>query len=413
MTLGEIDVIGHRPPAAGSNVVQGLSVLRANRWFILCVLFVARFALGFQFQSAGSLAPFMVEDFGVDYTQVGMLVGLFMIPGLLLTIPAGFIGKRFGDKRMVLFGLALMVAGGVSAGVAESYGMVVFSRLLSGAGAAFLFVLMTKMVIDWFVGRELMVGMAIFIIGWPVGLAAGQAVQGVIAEASSWNLVFHLTAALCVVGFAAMAAFYRPPRDVAARDVGSLMKLSGRELWLVVLAGVIWMLLNGPFVVFLSFGPTFLQEQGATVAGAAVTVSLMSWVFLFALPLGGYVATRYRAPNMVMVAGLGSTVVIGALIPYVGMPMVMFALFGIACAVATPALSALPAEVLRPENRATGLGIYFVWYFVGSAFIPMLGGYVRDLTGTAASSLLMATALFAAGLLLLGLFRIEQRRLPL
>ena len=83
-----------------------------NRWFILGVLFVARFSLGFQFQSAGSVTPFVVEDFGIDYTRVGTLVGLFMIPGLFLAVPSGFIAKRFGDKRIVLIGLVLMAAGG-------------------------------------------------------------------------------------------------------------------------------------------------------------------------------------------------------------------------------------------------------------------------------------------------------------
>ncbi|MEA2872978.1 MAG: hypothetical protein QOH67_2954, partial [Hyphomicrobiales bacterium] len=34
-----------------------------SRWFILAVLFAARFALGYQFQSAGSVAPFLIRDF--------------------------------------------------------------------------------------------------------------------------------------------------------------------------------------------------------------------------------------------------------------------------------------------------------------------------------------------------------------
>ena len=34
---------------------------------ILVVLFIARFALGYQFQSAGSLAPFLIQDLAIDY----------------------------------------------------------------------------------------------------------------------------------------------------------------------------------------------------------------------------------------------------------------------------------------------------------------------------------------------------------
>lgn len=120
-----------------------------------------------------------------------------MIPGLVLALPSGFIGRRFGDKRVVIVGLFPMVMGGALSGVASNYATVDVGRLLSGAGAAFLFVLMTKMLTDWFADKELFVGMSIFIIGWPVGIAAGQAIQGPVAEAISWNAVFFVTSFGC------------------------------------------------------------------------------------------------------------------------------------------------------------------------------------------------------------------------
>ena len=87
--------------------------MRSNRWFILVVLFVARFCLGYQFQSAGSVAPILISEFGLDYRQIGTLVGLFMLPGLVLALPGGLLGKRFGDKPVVMMGMAAMILGGV------------------------------------------------------------------------------------------------------------------------------------------------------------------------------------------------------------------------------------------------------------------------------------------------------------
>ena len=129
--------------------------MTAKQWQILCVLFVARFALGFQFQSAGSVTPFLITDFSMDYRQVGALIGLFMLPGIVLAIASGYVGNRWGDKIAVLFGLVLMSVGGVLTSVADSYTVLAAGRLTSGAGATFLFVLMAKMVIDWFDRRTL------------------------------------------------------------------------------------------------------------------------------------------------------------------------------------------------------------------------------------------------------------------
>src|ERR1700712_3813698 len=96
-----------------------------NRWIALALIFLARLALAFQFQSVGSVAPFLVHDFGIGFVQVGTLVGLYLLPGAFIAIPGGMVGRRFGDKRVVLVGLVLMIAGGVVAGAAPSYGYMV------------------------------------------------------------------------------------------------------------------------------------------------------------------------------------------------------------------------------------------------------------------------------------------------
>ena len=69
--------------------------------------------MGFQFQSVASVTPFLIDDLGLSYLQIGTLIGLFMLPGALFALPGGLLGKRFGDKRVCAIGLALMVVGGI------------------------------------------------------------------------------------------------------------------------------------------------------------------------------------------------------------------------------------------------------------------------------------------------------------
>lgn len=380
------------------------------RWIVLSVLFVARFCLGFQFQSAGSVGPFLTTEWGLDYTQIGTLVGLFMLPGLVLALPGGLLGKRFGDKPVVFMGMVAMILGGVLSGLAQSYAAVSAGRLITGTGAVFLVVLMSKMVTDWFAGKELFLGMAIFIIGWPVGIAAGQATHARLAESVGWSAVFLLTAIMMGVALASMAIFYRSPPASATASASPSARLTRDELWLVCIAGAIWMFINGAYVVMLSFGPILVLEHGASITGAAQAVSVMSWVFLFALPLGGWLSTRYGAADVVMIVGLVGSVIFGLAIPFVGFPALTFALFGIAFAIATPAIASLPAEILRPDNRASGFGIYYIWYYAGSALLPPLGGLLKDASGTATSTVLLSASMMFASLCLLALLRWEQAR---
>jgi len=383
-----------------------------SRWFILAVLFAARFALGYQFQSAGSAAPFLIRDFGIGYTQVGLLVGGFILPGIAISLPSGFLGRRFGDKTVVTFGMVLMVVGGTIASFAPSYGVILFGHLLAGVGGAILIVLMTKMLTDWFAEKELFLGNAIFIVGWPVGIAAGQATQSWLAEVQSWQFLFATSTLLVAAALLLMVVFYRSPPDYRESIAEAPHRLTWADIKIACLAGIIWMFLNGAYLVMLSFGPAHLIERGVSIARASAVVSLMSWVFIFALPLGGYLATHYRAPNIVMAGGLIASIVLGALIPFAPYPILFFTLFGIALAVAAPVVGSLAAEVLDPRARGPGFGVYFLWYFGGMPVLIAFAGLLRDWTGSVTASLLFATSMLVCGLVLAGYFRLLQRRAP-
>lgn len=47
-----------------------------NRWTILAVLFLARTAMGFQFQSIGALSPLIGESYGLSLADIGFLIDL-------------------------------------------------------------------------------------------------------------------------------------------------------------------------------------------------------------------------------------------------------------------------------------------------------------------------------------------------
>ena len=82
----------------------------SSRWRCLGALTLARAAMGFQFQSVAAVAPLMGGGLAIDKTQLGWLIGLYLLPGVAFALPGGLLGRRFGDKRLVLVGLALMAS---------------------------------------------------------------------------------------------------------------------------------------------------------------------------------------------------------------------------------------------------------------------------------------------------------------
>src|SRR5207253_11362461 len=115
-----------------------------RRWIILAILFAARAATGFQFQSVGSSAPMLMRDLAIDYSEIGLLHGAYLLPGVVVALPAGLLGQRFQEKTVGLAGLALMAISAVALGCSENLVAVLVARTIGGVGATIVVLVATK-----------------------------------------------------------------------------------------------------------------------------------------------------------------------------------------------------------------------------------------------------------------------------
>ncbi len=388
-----------------------------NRWLILGVLFVARTAMAYQFLSVAAVAPFVIEDLAIGYAALGALVGLYMLPGVVIALPGGMLGRRFGEKQVTGVGLLLMAAGGALMGVADDYGLTVAGRLMSGVGAVLLNVMLTKMAADWFAGREIVTAMAILLNSWPFGMALALVTQAAIAEAAGWHAVMLVGAAAAAGSLVLLWLTYRPPpagpRPSHPPPAGPraapgrlALDFGRRELALVLLAGAIWSLYNVGYILLQSFGPDFLVAGGRSAADAGSLVSLASWIMLASIPLGGYAAERLGREGAFLTICLAVTAVAFGLFAVWDAPVVLLVAVGVFFGPAAGIIMAMPAAAVRPEVLAPASGLFFTCYYAGMAALPPLAGFARDASGAPSAPMLIAAALLFICLPLYGLFRL-------
>ncbi len=376
---------------------------------MLGVLFIARTVMGCQFQTVASTAPFLADAFGITFAQLGTLIGLFMLPGIFIALPGGVLGQRFGAKHVVLAGLLLMAAGGALMAAGSSFLVLAAGRLISGAGAVLINVLITKMVADWFVGREIVTAMAILIASWPLGLALGLLLFTPLAAAVSWGAVMNLGALLSLASVLMVAAVYRDPPAVGAQPLPALhLNLTSREWLAVSCAGFVWMTYNVGYIVLISFLPSLFTAHGVSSAQASSIVSFLGWTLIPLVPLTGYLAERFHRPNLFLIGGLALAGAASAVLPFTEQPIYAFAVVAIVIGAPAGLIMALPAQALRAQSRATGMGVYFTWYYAGMALLPGAAGLARDLTGSPAAPALFAAAMMALALAGLAGFRLAR-----
>jgi MFS family permease len=368
--------------------------------------------MAMQFQSIAPVAQLVVTDLGITYAQLGLLIGIYLLPGTVLALPGGLLGERFGNRRVALWGLALMVLGGFITASSHTLWLAHTGRLLSGAGGVLLNLILAKMTAEWFAGKEISTAMSIMLISWPFGIGLGAVLFGSIGAASSWRLVQYLAAILAAGAFFLVGIFGHDAPGVAAtgRTLRFLPKLPSRTWALSLAAGAAWMLFNVSFILVASFGPVFFQAHGMTPGQAGFLVSLVIWTSTIAMPLGGAVVDRTHRPNLAIVCGCFVAACAIAATFMTGRPTTFLLLAGIAAAFAPGALAALVPGSVPPTQLAAALGLFYATFYLGMAAMQPMAGLLRDVSGNPSAPLLLASGTMALVIVALGAFRrIESR----
>ena len=365
-------------------------------WALLAVLTFARVAYGMQFQSVGAVGPAMVAELGLAYASLGTLVGAYSVLGLALSLPAGWLMARFGDRRVVLAGLGLMAAGGALLAAAAGFGAALAGRLVSGAGAMLLIVALPAIVAGRFAGAALPAAMGTMLAGYPLGIGLGFVA---LPLAGSWRTAMAATAVLALVALVAAAVVLVRPSGGFAGPRG--VRPSGREAAAVVAAGLVWGLPNAGFAVLLGFAPVFFVGQGMPAQLAGALVSLIAFATVPVGPIGGWVVGRLPSPVRGIAGGIALAAAAMVFLAQGVAPAVLLVAAGVALGTVSGPIVALPGAVLAPEHRAVGMGLFWTTYFVPMTLLPPLAGLARDLTGDAAAPLCAAAVFTALGLVAL------------
>jgi MFS family permease len=391
------------------------SVLRGKampqRWLILAILTFARASIGFQFQSVASLSPFLLEQFELSYAALGTLIGIYLLPGIAVALPGGVFGHRYGDKIIACFGLTAMTIGGLLMAQAEGTTLLTIGRVLSGTGAIFFNVLATKMVTDWFQGREVVTALGFLVTSWPLGIALALLFLPPVAAAYTWSGAMYLTAVFSGAGLLLTIFAYREAPVSSAAPTGKFeFDLSPREIGLTTLAGLVWTFYNVGFIVVMAFGPDFIVASGWSTGTANAMISTISWVVIPALPLGAWLAERIGRPYRTMIRCFLAAALAIWFVPLLSPSVPLFTLIGLLLALPAGLIMALPGKSVRPERLAIAMGIYFTCHYGGIGLLSAIAGYTRDVTGSPAAPIWFAGTMLIFATLMLVQYRILLSR---
>jgi MFS family permease len=351
-------------------------------WLLVAVYYFYQYAL----RSAPSvMMPQLSEAFGVNALGVAGIVGLFYYGYSPFSLVAGAALDRFGAKRVIPIGAALVGAGSLLFGtgniVASNIG-----RFLQGAGGAFALVgavyLITKnfpaTMAASFIGATQMFGMA--------GGSAGQFFVGpMIKGGLPWGQ-FWIYAGLLGLAISVCLLLFLPKekREPVTGQAAAGLLRSLRTVFLnpqSILCGFIAGLLFIPTTILgMTWGVRFLQEgRGREYEHAVTLAATVPLGWMVGCPLLGFISDRLGRRKPVI---FGGALVLLALVAWIlfGVPEIFRgAPVGIIMGIASGA-AMLPYSVIKeanpPELGGTATGVINFLNFTFSALLSPVFGWM-------------------------------------
>ena len=384
------------------------------RWTMLIVLFLVRLAMGYQFQVVASVSTHLVDDLGLSYTQIGTLIGFFLLPGIVIAIPSGSLTRIVADRALLITGAALMIVGALVMAFADGVTALYTGRLITGIGGTIFNVILTKMVTDWFLRHEIVTALAVMLTAWPIGISLGLLTQGLVADAFGWSWAIHATGILAFIALLLTVFVYRDPPGMTSGDGPALrIGLPPRQLVHTSVVGIAWTLYNASLIIFVSFVPDALIVHGYAPDAARATTSLASWAMLLSIPFGGRLLEVFGWITVSIVVTLCAGTVAMLAIAQGVAPELLSPAYGVLFGVPAGALMALSTQAITPANRGPGLGIFYTWYYVGMTVAPAIAGWTRDASASASAPVTLGAGLLAGTVVCVLLLRLLQAAWPI
>ena len=153
--------------------------------------------------------PTIGRDFGVSATAVDSISIAFLV-SLAVFIPAsGWLGDRFGGKRVMLTAIVVFTAASALCGLASSLGELVAFRILQGAGGGMLAPVGMAMLFRAFPPAERIRASAVLTVPTTLAPALGPVLGGLLVTELSWRWVFYVNVPIGVAAFAFGMIFLR------------------------------------------------------------------------------------------------------------------------------------------------------------------------------------------------------------
>jgi MFS transporter, FSR family, fosmidomycin resistance protein len=339
------------------------------------------------------LFPVFIRDFGLSYSQLGLLVTLFFVISGLGQALAGFLVDRIGARPVLFTALTFFFAAALAAAAAQGYGGLMLAAALAGLGNAPFhpadFTILNKRVSQPRLGHAFSVHGITGTLGWAL---APVFLIGVGELAGSWR-VAYLCAALVPLAVLALLFVKRSAIDDrsgawAHDQPGAAAAPAEHPLAFLKLPSV-WLCFSFFFWTTAALsaiqgfaGPALARMYGLPLSATAFVVTGYMLCAAAGMVVGGFVVARVQALERTIAAAMALAAALLLLVASGWLPALLAggaaALAGFGTGLAGPSRDMLIKRAAPPGATGRVYGTVYSGLDVGFALAAPVFGALLD-----------------------------------
>ena len=389
------------------------------RWGILLLVAFVQATNYYVYDAISPLKRLLEENFQFTNTDFGLFVSAYSIPNVffLMAVLGGIILDWIGIRKTGFMFVLLMAAGAIvtAYGVSDYYTgggfgyefmgsflpsyspelkMMLAGRFLYGLGAETSIVVISKIIVKWFKGKELALAFGLKIGIARAGSLAAFNLSPIISNASTgWTTAVWFAAALACIGLLAFIIYMmfdlKLDRQVeltkaaskgSAFQINDLVKLVTNRSFIYVT--LLCLTFYSAVFPFQSYAPDFfLNKFGYSLGKSGQIASLLSLGTMFFTPLFGYLVDKKGKSATLMIYGSLLLVFVHLSFALTTLsPIFLMIVLGVAFSLVPAAMWPAIAKIVDEKRIGTAYGTMFSIQNLGLWAFPLLIGIVLDKT---------------------------------
>ncbi len=179
------------------------------KWVVAFVVVIGVFMSILDQTIVNIAIPRLQTAFGADIHSVQWVLTGYILTQGVITPTAAYFADKLGTKRFYIISLAAFTLGSALCGLAWSLPVLIFFRVLQGAGGAALFPLSITMLFREFPPQERGIASGVFGIPALLAPAIGPTFGGYLVTYIGWQAIFYINVPIGIAAIILVTIFIR------------------------------------------------------------------------------------------------------------------------------------------------------------------------------------------------------------